>query len=473
MNYEQKKHYSQFILGCFLHSELSAYLKKWADRPAADFFNSEKDQAIYRAVQAELSNENFWNSMTSPVKYGLDVEYCAEVKQVFTQTWQELGIEFSATSPQCMAHISDVFQQLLRYNTVTTLKKQAEGLLNLNTSSSAMEQAHEIADSLRSTLNKTASGKVIDAHAAISSLFHQVRDNSKALNQRLAAAQGKDAIASTVGISTGIDALDRYLDGLIPTRLYVIAARPSVGKSAFALHLIDEALCQSVPSVMVNMEMTADQCMVRLLAKHTRIDSSSILKGNFASQAELDKISSAAEYYESKEFYIVDSTVTDAHALKMANEVEQLHAQGKCELLVIDYLQLLEGNLTEQKTPNRNDLVAAYSRMLKKLAVRLNIPVVALSQLSRAVEKRVGSKNPANARPMKSDLRDSGAIEQDADVIIFLHPQIDPEEQKTPTSATIPIDVIIEKNRHGAKGEVTLHYTGKYNTYSTLPDKAH
>lgn len=472
MNYEQKTHFSQFVLGCFLHSELSAQLKKWADRPATDYFSSERDQAIYRAVQTELSSEGYWNSMTSPVKYSLSIEYCTEVKEVFHQTWQQLGLEFSPTSAQCLAHIDQVFDQLLRYNTVETLKRQGQELLQIEAGGSGLEQAHEIAANLHSTLNKAASGKVIDAQGAISNLFHQIRDNSKALNERLVAAQDKDNVPATVGISTGIEVLDGYLDGLIPGRLYIVAARPSVGKSAFALHLIDEALAQDYPAVMVNMEMTADQCMVRLLAKHSRISSSHILKGNFSSQEDLQQVALAAQHFESKPFYIVDSTVTNGHALKVASEIEQLHAQGKCKLLIIDYLQLLEGNLTEQKTPSRNDLVAGYSRLLKKLAIRLNIPVVALSQLSRAVEKRANSKNGNNNRPMMSDLRDSGAIEQDADVVIFLHPQVDPEAQVTPSSATIPIDFIIEKNRHGGKGEVTLYYTGKYNSYATLANNS-
>jgi replicative DNA helicase len=257
------------------------------------------------------------------------------------------------------------------------------------------------------------------------------------------------------GLPTGYDDLDEITGGLQPGELIIIAARPSMGKTAFALNISRNAAVDHGKKVAVfSLEMTTRSLIIRLLSSEAAIDFSSLRKG-FLPMTDYRRLQTAADKLTHAEIWIDDSGSLDILEIKAKSR--RLHAEHGLDLVVLDYLQLAHA---EGRGRERKDLeVAEISKGLKALAKELEMPVIALSQLNRGPEQR----DPDKRRPMMGDLRESGAIEQDADVIAFIYRDIVyNKDTEDPRMA----EIIIEKQRNGPTGTVKLDFEGRFARFS-------
>lgn len=274
------------------------------------------------------------------------------------------------------------------------------------------------------------------------------RSASSVLDEALASLDARKKSGGFTGLSTGLPDADRLLRGLQPGELVILAARPGVGKTAFALHLCRHAASTAVPAGVFSLEMPSAQLMDRVLAAEARVDAEKLRAGRLSSSDE-DRIADAAERVFAWPLFLDDTAgVNSLEIRSKARRLKQL--QPTMGLLVVDYLQLVR---VRQRTESRQVEVAEVSRSLKELAKELALPVVALAQLSRRVEERGG-------KPRLSDLRESGAIEQDADVVLFLHRDSDEEEEEgqATTTSVVPLELIAAKQRSGPVGSVPIAF---------------
>lgn len=268
-----------------------------------------------------------------------------------------------------------------------------------------------------------------------------------------------------VGLPTGYVQLDKLTTGFHPDQLIIIAARPSVGKTAFALNIAQNvATKQKVPVAIFSLEMGALDLVNRIICAEGNIDATNLRTGQLT-DSEWDSFALATNVLADAPIYIDDSPGIKVSEIRAkCRRLKQERAD--LGLIVIDYLQLIDGS---GRTENRQQEVSEISRQLKKLAKELAVPVIALSQLSRGVEHR------QNKRPMLADIRESGSIEQDADIVAFLYRedyhQQDEDEESAPSIGDMPnntIEVIIAKNRAGARDTVKLLFKKEYNKFSSL-----
>ena len=267
--------------------------------------------------------------------------------------------------------------------------------------------------------------------------------------------------SDVTGLPTGFRDLDKITTGLHPDQLIILAARPAVGKTAFVLNIAQNVGTKQNKAVAVfSLEMGAESLVDRMLAAEGMIDSHALRTGQLTEQ-DWNNVMIAQGALAEAPIYIDDTpgikiTEIRARSRKLSQEVE-----GGLGLIVIDYLQLITGTRPE----NRQQEVSDISRQLKILAKELKVPVIALSQLSRGVEQR------QDKRPVLSDIRESGSIEQDADIVAFLYrDDYYRKEGEEPENAIEDntIEVILEKNRAGARGTVKLLFQKEYNKFSSI-----
>jgi replicative DNA helicase len=260
------------------------------------------------------------------------------------------------------------------------------------------------------------------------------------------------------GVATGFQKLDHETSGFQPSDFIIIAARPSMGKTAFALNIaqyVGVALRGKV--LVLSLEMSAQQLVQRMLCSEAKVDSQAVRTG-YLSASDWHRLTAAAGRLSEAGIFIDDSpglTVLEARA-----KARRMKAEHGLDLLIIDYLQLMRGRAALE---NRQQEISEISRSLKALAKELDIPVVALSQLSRAVEARAHR----DFRPQLSDLRESGALEQDADVILFLYRQSVYKEDVPVEEANVA-EVIIGKQRNGPIGTVKVVFLPQYARFENL-----
>ena len=259
------------------------------------------------------------------------------------------------------------------------------------------------------------------------------------------------------GVRTGYIDLDRMTSGFQPGDLIVLAARPSMGKTAFALNIAEHvAVSEGLPVVVFSMEMGAAQLALRLVGSLGRIDQSNLRTGRLKDD-EWSRLSEAVEKLGSVSMFIDESSALSPTEVR-ARARRQARQCGQLGLIVVDYLQLMSGSGGNEE--NRATVIGEISRGLKSLAKELKCPVIALSQLNRSVETRT------DKRPMMSDLRESGAIEQDADVIMFIYRDdyYTKDESKEPGVA----EIIIGKQRNGPTGTVKLFFNKPLTKFDNL-----
>ena len=258
-----------------------------------------------------------------------------------------------------------------------------------------------------------------------------------------------------IGLATGYVDLDRMTSGLQAGELIIIAARPSMGKTALAMNIVEHvALELKKAAAVFSMEMSGSQLALRMIGSVGRVDQHKLRSGTFE-ETEWPKLVDAVGKLNDSNIHIDDTA--GLNAMDVRSRARRLHRQcGGLSLIVVDYLQLMSGNASRREE-NRATEVAEISRALKSLAKELKLPVVALSQLNRSVESR------QDKRPMMSDLRESGAIEQDADLILFIYR----DEVYNPTNEASKgkAEVIIAKQRNGPTGPVTLTFIGRHTRF--------
>lgn len=266
------------------------------------------------------------------------------------------------------------------------------------------------------------------------------------------------------GLPTGFYDLDNILSGLQKSDLIILAARPSIGKTSFALDLARNAAINSkIPVGIFSLEMSSDQLVDRMLAAQAGVNLWNLRTGNLDSDSEDDdfqKIGDAMGVLSEAPIFIDDSATSNIMGMRtMARRLQVEHGLG---LLIVDYLQLMEGR-GNRNGDSRVQEISEISRGLKNLAKELNVPILALSQLSRAVESR------SPQIPKLSDLRESGSIEQDADVVLFLYRE---DRENPETENKNIIDVIISKHRNGPVGKVALYFEEETTAFRSL-EKRH
>ena len=320
----------------------------------------------------------------------------------------------------------------------------------------SVNQAYEGADDADTIIANAEKALIDVSEGASRSGFKRIDD---VLNLNFENLEARSQQTSDItGIASGYPALDNMTTGFHEEELIILAARPAVGKTAFALNVAQNIGTKLGLTVAIfSLEMGAESLVDRMLAAEGVINSRSIRTGQLTDE-EWQKLMIAQSNLAQASIYIDDTpgiriTEIRSRARKLAQET------GNLGLVLIDYLQLITGNGRE----SRQQEVSEISRQLKILAKELRVPVIALSQLSRSIEQRQDKK------PMLSDLRESGSIEQDADIVAFLHRDDyyhnEEEEGGIPNNT---VEVIIEKNRSGARGSVELMFQKEYNKFSSI-----
>ena len=361
--------------------------------------------------------------------------------------------ELAVTTPTS-AHVSYYAKIIKRKSLLRHLIATSQGIIQ-----TAMQETDDVTDildqaesAIMSVSQENTTGGFQDIKAVLQDAVKQIQT-----------AANNDSMIT--GLPTGFSELDKMTTGFHDDELIILAARPGVGKTAFALNIAENVGRNTDKTVaMFSLEMGADQLAQRMIASVGLIDSQHLRTGQLE-ELEWKSLISATGALEHSKIYIDDTPgikMSDirAKSRRLAKET------GNLGLIVIDYLQLIEG----PKSESRQQEVSAISRQLKKLAKELHVPVIALSQLSRSVEQR------QDKRPVLSDIRESGSIEQDADIVAFLYRddyyrderedgddgEVEPEDDNG------EVEVIIEKNRSGSRGTVKLMFSKPYNRFSNL-----
>lgn len=320
----------------------------------------------------------------------------------------------------------------------------------------AMKMAYDEEGSLEDILD-TAGRKVLEistqgAKSEFLSMKELVHDTFEHI-QQLFENQGQ-----VDGVKSGFRELDTLIGGLGAGSLNIIAARPAMGKTALAMSIAQNVALRGGTGVAVfNFEMPAVQLVTRMLCSEARIDMNRLRQGQLTDR-DFGRLVDVAGRISDAPLYIDDSS--DMTLMELRSRSRRLHNQHKLGLIVIDYLQLMSGpNTGKNMGENRQQEIAQISRGLKQLARELNLPVIALSQLSRAVEAR------PNKRPMLSDLRESGSIEQDADLVMFIYRD---EYYNQHSEKAGVAEVIIGKQRNGPTGTAELQYHAQHVRFNDL-----
>jgi len=280
--------------------------------------------------------------------------------------------------------------------------------------------------------------------------------------ERIEQLQGRES--ALTGVPTGFNDLDEYTAGLQDSDLVILAARPSMGKTAFALNIVQHAAITHASKVaLFSLEMSKDQLVQRLLCSEGLVDAQKLRRG-MLQDADYPKLARAAGLLSAAHIWIDDSAALTPLAVR--SKARRLKAEHDIDLVVVDYLQLMQG---PEDLDNRQQEISYISRSLKALAKELNVPVLALSQLSRAPEQRGGE----HRRPQLSDLRESGAIEQDADVVLFIYreemyvaPSPDGKKlDKDGNDIERKAELIVGKQRNGPTGTISLIFEKRFTRF--------
>jgi replicative DNA helicase len=316
--------------------------------------------------------------------------------------------------------------------------------------------AQELLDEAESRIFQVAQQQTKDGFTRIKELLWPTMERIEALSKG-----GK----SVTGVATGFTDLDEMTSGFQPADLIIVAARPSMGKTAFTLNIAQHAAIETnVPVAFFSLEMSKESLVQRMLTSEARIDAQRLRKGLLRDD-DFPRLARAAGILSSAPVWIDDTP--GITLLEMRSKTRRLMADSGIGMVIVDYLQLMQGPANSE---SRQQEVSQISRGLKALAKELNVPVVALSQLSRAPEQRTGD----NKRPQLSDLRESGAIEQDADLIMFLYRQefYDGPTDKDGNSLEGKAEVIVGKQRNGPIGSVNLFFQKQFTRFENFTQRS-
>lgn len=258
------------------------------------------------------------------------------------------------------------------------------------------------------------------------------------------------------GLASGFVDLDEITAGWQPSDLIIIAARPAMGKTSFTLNMLSHAaLVRKQPAAFFSLEMSNHQLAIRMLCSEARVDQSRLRRGNLTEQ-EWTRLVQSTGHLSAAPIFLDDTPALPI--MEFRSKCRRLKAEHDIQVVYVDYLQLMRGS-SQSRSGSREQEISEISRNLKAVAKELNIPVIALAQLNRGVESR------ADKRPMMSDLRESGAIEQDADIIAFIYRD---EVYNPDTESKGLAEVIIGKHRNGAIGTIDLRFFGPFTRFDNL-----
>ena len=411
-------------------------LSEVLEEVTADDFYNESHREIFRAIW-ELYKENTAVDMLT---------VCEELKKrkALDMAGGRAYIATLAAEVPSTANAVEYAKIVAEKATLRQMIKTSEDITEKGYD--AKMDAGEILDYAESGIFKRAQKRQKNDYAKIQDVL---LTNIKIIDQ---AAQNKDKI---VGIPTGFKDIDEKTSGLQRSDLIIVAARPAMGKTAFALNIAQQSAVKAGSSVIIfSLEMSKEQLGQRLLAMQARVEMQKLKQGDL-DRKDWDRITMALDELNNTKIVIDDTP--GISIMEMRNKCRRLKAEQGLDLVVIDYLQLMS---LQSKTDNRQQEISAISRNLKLLAREMDCPVIVLSQLSRAPEQR------QDHRPILSDLRESGSIEQDADIVIFLY-RDDYYNENTEKPGVCEVN--IAKHRSGPTDKVELTWVSRYTKFS---DKA-
>jgi replicative DNA helicase len=347
----------------------------------------------------------------------------------------------SAPAPGNFAHYADLVS-----------KKQIMRSL-IEASYEITEMAYDETQDVVHTLDDAEKRIMAIGNATASHKFVPLRDAFGDVVDFIDSLSSKDD--NTRGVPTGFKELDNLLSGLHPSDLIILAARPAVGKTSLALNIARHAAVnENIPVGIFSLEMSAEQLRDRLLSTESNVDSWNLRTKRIKDSDDYERIRDAVDRLSKAPIYIDDKPANNI--LSMRAVARRLKREVGVGLIIVDYLQLMAPTSTKA-SDSMVQQVTEISRSLKALARELDVPVLALSQLSRAVEQRGG-------KPRLSDLRDSGSIEQDADVVMFIHRDDKAEENGQPNIT----EILVEKHRNGPTGKATLFFQKKQTAFQSM-----
>ena len=418
-------------------------------------------------VKAAVDVEDFYDEKNKDIYNAILRLDEAEIIPDTTTIFEEINNSGAFKSMDASFYIVELYditpstRNIMHYaNLVKRYSIYREIRSALLSSTEEMNQGNADIDSLTATLFDQVERAM---ERAKTSQFKNMKDVTNEVFQEIVARMSGEG--QNIAIPTGFSTLDQLV-GLGKGDLIILAARPSMGKTAFALNIAlnvagknhrDESEKKTV--ALFSLEMGADQLVSRMICSEGMLDSEKIKKGTLDND-DMMKLETAVHFLNQKNIFIEDSAFIKVNEVKA--KCKLLKNEHGLDLVVIDYLQLLQGS---KRTDNRQQEVSEISRSLKQMARELECPVIALSQLSRSVESR------HDKRPMMSDLRESGSIEQDADIVSFLYrsdyyrsEDADENEVQEPSDVST-VEVIVAKNRNGQTGTAELAFMKRYNRF--------
>lgn len=439
MNIRAASEYEQGVLGSMLLDPSTVYMVK--DALTADDFYSELNRIILNEI-FELSDKG------KPIDLANVYAGLIHTSERERKLLEESG-DFS--------YISNLMQRL---PTAANIESYIDGIKRLS--------AQRKMDHWGDVLKEMAKSNLDDVDSSITKVSEEIANLVssrgkfpwKTLPQAVSSAMEELMNSDNSGVlSTGYYALDAKLTGLRPGALTIVAARPAMGKTAFGLNIIANAcIYNHIPGAFFSLEMTSDELLHRTISNLASINGNAIRRQKLT-QDEWNRYLQASERCTNEHLYVDDTPAISISVLR--DRVKRMYNQYGIRILVVDYLQLMCSD--KKRIQNREQEVADISRGLKAIAKELHIPVVALSQLNRALDSR------ADKRPVLSDLRESGSIEQDADNVLFIHREdyYHPNDEQTGEA-----EIIIAKQRSGPTGIVKLKWVGEFTRFENINDNS-
>jgi replicative DNA helicase len=412
---------------------------------SADTFYAERHRRLFRAMQSIAEK----GGVVDPLTLSHELSLRGELEGAGGKDYIGFLVDAVPTAANIEYHARIVREKAILRRLIevsTTIVAEAFG---------GLTTAQELLDEAESRIFQVAQQQTRDGFTRIKELLWPTMERIEALSKG-----GK----SVTGVASGFTDLDELTSGFQPADLIIVAARPSMGKTAFTLNVAQHAAIETnVPVAFFSLEMSKESLVQRMLTSEARIDAQRLRKGMLRDD-DFPRLARAAGILSSAPVWIDDSP--GITLLEMRSKARRLKADAGVGLVVVDYLQLMQGPANSE---SRQQEVSQISRGLKALAKELNVPVVALSQLSRAPEQRTGE----NKRPQLSDLRESGAIEQDADLIMFLYRQefYDGPVDKDGNSLEGKAEVIVGKQRNGPTGIVNLFFQKQFTRFENFTQR--
>ena len=431
----------QALLGCLLMDtrtqiEISAYLKE------EDFY-AESHKYIFHAMQSIIKNNNTVDLVT------------------LTDTLEKQGALEQSGGIEYITQLTNVLPSSANY------QKYLDIVTRDSTNRKLIKGCAEIIDNSKTSLDKTTA--LAFAEKTVYDISNQADTSEMVkISTVLPDVMSKlDEItndkSSTKGIKTCFKGLDRIINGIHKSDLMILAARPAVGKTSFAMNIVENVALQGYSCAVFSLEMSKEQLVQRMLCSVAGVSMEHALKGTM-DKSEWLRIAKAKEKLANAKIYIDDSAMITPQ--QILSKCRRLKSRYGLDLVMIDYLQLMSAE-KNSKSDNRQQEITEISRTLKILAKEVNVPVLALSQLNRAVESRKG-------RPQLADLRESGAIEQDADIVMFIHRPDKGATEKEIAEGKVQknvAEIIIEKHRSGPTGTVKLFFKGECTKFLNLNEE--